>query len=215
MRKVLLFIFIAICIFSNCTKEQTLQEKAIKVIETSYKDFLLDKLEYSPIDSMYTEIYDTPAYRENKSKMIEYYDSWNKEKADHDYEKARFGTEITKNLILFYQKCIRECLNRENELKSKFIPRFKGYVIQQLYCIHTDFGDSIKLNTYSLNNDITEATLINTQNIPMELYNLINQDGRFFSSNILRRDSIVAEFYNYDFSNLEEILAIDTTNFIK
>ena len=215
MKKTLILSSIVIFFFSSCLKEETLQEKAIKAIETSYKDFQPEMLEYSPIDSVYTTIIETDAYRENQLDLMDTYDKWRKEKSDHDYEKARFGTEITKGLILLYQKRIRECLERENELKSKFTPRFKECVIQQLYCIHTDFGDSIRINAYSLNDDVTKATLIDRGSIPMELYNLIKQNGTFFSDNMARADSITKQFYHYDFSEIKKSFTIDTTDFIR
>ncbi len=229
--KKIIGLFAAIALFFSCQQGNEIQQICIEKVK-DYNERIhpinkeISHLEYSALDSLYTDVYSTEAYQSNRDKIVDTYKTW-------EYAKGRretFSTMrdiITTETLLSMQHEIKELLQREQELKKKFRPQFKGYALFQIYQYQTEFGDSINLGYYVIDpelNNVYEGMFVD---FAAKVYPQMTTNGKVFTDNLMNdlkrfgkvdKDSTgIGIYYSWlkepmEFSTLT---LIDTLKFIK
>ncbi|MBN9710446.1 hypothetical protein [Bacteroides cellulosilyticus] len=139
----LIFIF-CIVLLSSCNNKENGKELVRQYISDSiFTNKKIYDIYISPLDSLYSSVFETQQYIQTKHELIEYRRKIEKEKSDYNYEKSIGGTGINKKLIVLYQNSIREGIKRLNELQMTYKPKYLGFKCSFHAKYQTDFTDSI------------------------------------------------------------------------
>lgn len=117
-----------------------------------------DTLKITGIDSLYSNVYDDPTYKEAERNVLNDYDYLQKEIADYNYERNVLrGTGINKGIIVLYQDRVRDGMSLIKELKDNYIPQFVGFKCTARIKYKTNYGDSIAVLYVVLNKNLEEV----------------------------------------------------------
>lgn len=138
--KKLIFILVTLVFICSCTSKEGKAKKLVTdyVTKNLPKSWEYEPLEFSQLDSAFTEFYDTPEYK-TKNKEVRYADSvFIYDSIMHALYYGEVGYQDS-----YYKKQRDDKQKQLNELEKKYRKSYIGYGITHLYKCKTDFGDSI------------------------------------------------------------------------
>lgn len=171
-------LMLSVIVLFSCENNNP-RDKAIRMIEKYHKDRKIDlsgfsNMEYSSLDSAFSGIMEEPVFKEASMKLFD---------LQNEYRRTKFGFD-TPEYKDDYEKKKDKLIKRMDELRLKFIPRFKGFKISQIYIYPTSFGDSARIISFLADPQLLTIEVDSTVSdypIPMEIYNATLYNGKFFT----------------------------------
>lgn len=190
--RLLIFIFCIVSLSSCNNKEDGKALVRQYISDSIFTNKKIYDIYISPLDSLYSSVFETQQYIQTKHELIEYRRKMEKEKSDYDYEKSIGGAGINKNLIVLYQNSIREGIKKLNKLQMTYKPKYLGFKCSFHAKYQTEFSDSILVGYcylspkqdrflekpifesgyavgYTIDNLMDAMTLYDEQFIPLEM----------------------------------------------